>query len=97
VEEENKYMEPLKPEQKRTILKNSPQAQPGDIQEYERLLSLRFTEDPDQQPEAAPSGFVERMVRPASRDERELRIKELHRKLFGLGEEESESENEARG
>ncbi len=90
-------MQPLKPEQKRTILKNSPQAQPGDIQEYERLLSARFTEDPDRQPAAAPSGLVERMVRPDSREERELRIKELHRKLFGSGaeEEEPESENEA--
>jgi hypothetical protein len=92
-------MQPLKPEQKRTILENSPQAQPGDVQEYERLLSLRFTEDPDQQPAAAPAGLVERMVRPDSREERELRIKELHQKLFGSNAEDegSQSENAAHG
>ena len=92
-------MQPLKPEQKRTILANSPRAQPGDIQEYERLLSLRFTEDPDQPLKAAPSGFMEKIVGPDARKERELRIRELHRKLFGsdADEEESESKNEVHG
>ena len=71
-------MEPLKPEQKRSVLENSPQAQPSDLEEYERLLSLRFADDPDQQPVAAPDAG-ETDVRP----QREDRIKELHRKLFG--------------
>ena len=71
-------MQPLKPEQKRSALENSPQAEPGDIEEYERLLSLRFAEDPDQRPAAAPneSGGDPHL-------KREARIKELHEKLFG--------------
>lgn len=59
------------------MLENNPQAQPSDLEEYERLLSLRFAEDPDQKPAASPQ-----------EDEaevdlgREARIKQLHRKLF---------------
>ncbi len=71
-------MQPLKPDQKRAILENSPQAQPGDIREYERLLSLRFTEDPDQRPAGSPAGPTERAVTPDSVEGRELRIRELH-------------------
>ena len=40
-------MEPLKPETKRQILQERPQASPADIEEYERLLAERFAEDPD--------------------------------------------------
>ena len=91
-------MQPMKPAQKRSILENSPQAQPGDIQEYERLLSLRFADDPDQEPAAAPSGAAGRAATRDSRAEREIRIQQLHRKLFGsnTSKEASESENEAR-
>ena len=71
-------MQPMKPEQKRSVLENSPQAQPSDLEEYERLLSLRFTEDPDQQPAASPGEQGET----GAHLERENRIKELHRKLF---------------
>ena len=71
-------MQPMKPEQKRSVLENSPQAQPSDLEEYERLLSLRFTEDPDQKPAASPSEHGETGVDM----EREGQIKELHRKLF---------------
>jgi hypothetical protein len=72
-------MQPMKPEQKRSVLENSPQAQPSDLEEYERLLSLRFTEDPDQQlPAASPGEHGET----GAHLERENRIKELHRKLF---------------
>ena len=39
-------MEPLKPETKQQILANNPQAAPEDLEEYERLLSQRFTVDP---------------------------------------------------
>ncbi|MBZ5525869.1 MAG: hypothetical protein LAP21_26905 [Acidobacteriia bacterium] len=70
-------MEPLKPEQKRSVLGNNSQAQPSDIEEYERLLSLRYTEDPDQQPATFPekdAGSVHA--------QREARIKELYQKLF---------------
>jgi hypothetical protein len=59
-------MEPLKPEDKSRILHENPQAGPGDIEEYERLLSRRFTVDPDL-PAAA---------------EIEARLASLHRKLF---------------
>lgn len=72
-------MEPLKPEQKRFALE-SPQAQPSDLEEYEWLLSLRFTEDPDQQPAAVPETEG---VKVGAREQRELRIKELYHKLFG--------------
>jgi hypothetical protein len=67
-------MEPLKPETKRQILQNRPQASPADIEEYERLLAERFTVDPDlpQSP-----GVV------AAVTQREQRLKQLHRKLFG--------------
>ena len=40
-------MEPLKPEEKEAILKKNPLADPADIEEYERLLSERFTVDPN--------------------------------------------------
>lgn len=71
-------MEPLKPELKKSILANNPQAEPKDIEEYERLLSLRFTEDPDQEIPAAPvKGEAQ-----TAREQREARIKELRQKLF---------------
>jgi hypothetical protein len=92
-------MQPLKPEEERAILENSPQAEPGDLQEYQRLLSLRFTEDPDQEPAAAPSGVVARTLTADSRANRELRIQELHRKLFGSAANKaaSASKSAARG
>ncbi|HEX8694455.1 MAG TPA: hypothetical protein VF746_18680 [Longimicrobium sp.] len=69
-------MEPLKPETKARILEESLQAAPEDIEEYERLLSERFTVDPDlpASPEAAHAV-----------DERESRLQELARKLFPHG------------
>jgi hypothetical protein len=70
-------MEPLKPEQKRSVLENNPEAQPSDLEEYERLLSLRFTEDPDQQPATSPQEGVTE-----THAQREARIKELYQKLF---------------
>lgn len=70
-------MEPLKPEQKRSVLENNPQAQPSDLEEYERLLSLRFTEDPDRQPAASTEEGAD-----GDHAQREARIKELYQKLF---------------
>jgi hypothetical protein len=70
-------MQPLKPNEERSVLENNPQAQPSDLEEYERLLSLRFTEDPDQRPAASPhEGEAEVDLG------REARIQQLHRKLF---------------
>jgi hypothetical protein len=71
-------MEPLKPELKKSILENNPQADPRDLEEYERLLSLRFTEDPDQELAASPVAEQRRTLS----ERREARIEELHQKLF---------------
>jgi hypothetical protein len=67
-------MEPLKPETKRRILQDRPQASPADIEEYERLLAERFTEDPDlpKSPTTARAAA-----------NRERRLEELYQKLFG--------------
>lgn len=72
-------MQPMKPEQKRSALESRPQAQPSDLAEYERLLSERFTRDPDRpQPAAAPHTEVMGVTA-----DPEARLKELHRILFG--------------
>lgn len=73
-------MEPLKPEVKEKILRDRPAAQPQDIEEYERLLAERFYADPDYGPKAEPgrAGIL-------PFDGRELRLRELHEKLFGSG------------
>ena len=72
-------MEPLKPGQRDALLRARPEAQPEDIEEYERLLAQRFANDPDQAPAAAPLDVKE----DDPRKELEARIDELHRKLFG--------------
>ena len=69
-------MEPLKPEHKQAALRAAPSPDAAELmEEYERLLSERFAEDPDAP--AAPrgpgvTGFVDR----------EERLKELHAMLF---------------
>ena len=65
-------MEPLKPEEKDLILENNPQASPEEVEEYEQLLSLRFTEDPDFGAAAAPQ----------SEANVESRLRELYQKLI---------------
>jgi hypothetical protein len=66
-------MEPLTPEVRKRILDNRPQASPEDIDEYERLLSQRFTVDPDLPMDPEES---------ALRDDDEQRLEELYNKLF---------------
>lgn len=66
-------MEPLKPEDKTFILENNPQASPDEIEEYEQLLSVRFTEDPDIAPEPTLDSAVHF---------RESRLAELYQKLI---------------
>jgi len=66
-------MEPMKPQEKERVLAENPQAEPGDLEEYERLLSLRFASDPDVP--AAPEAV-------ADAHSIEERLAELHRKLF---------------
>ena len=66
-------MEPMKPEVKDNLLQNNPQADPQDLEEYERLLSERFTVDPDVA--KAPESFD-------ADNARENRLRELHQKLF---------------
>jgi len=70
-------MEPLKPETKRSILQVNPQADPADIEEYERLLAEQFTVDP-----SLPAGPMRETVIST----REARLAELHRKLFPTSE-----------
>jgi hypothetical protein len=72
-------MEPLKPDTKRSILQSNPQADPADIEEYERLLAEMFTVDPSIQPApTSPAGIAGISAQQA----REARLTELHRKLF---------------
>jgi hypothetical protein len=66
-------MEPLKPERIQQLLKR-PQVLPADIEEYERLLSERFTIDPD-----VPRSPQQEVMIQA----RETRLQEIHQKLFG--------------
>jgi hypothetical protein len=67
-------MEPLKPETKARILRERPQASPEDIEEYERLLAERFTEDPDMSKSPAVAQAAAR---------RQKRLEQLYTKLFG--------------
>ena len=62
---------------KRRILENRPQASPADIEEYERLLAERFTQDPDLAQSPAGAQAVAK---------REKRLEQLYKKLFGGGE-----------
>lgn len=74
-------MEPLKPEVKKAILNSNPQAEPAEIEEYERLLAQRFNIDPDATPPTAPG---ERTFgsEHSRLEEIESRIRTLHKKLF---------------
>ena len=67
-------MEPLKPETKARILRERPQARPEDVEEYERLLAERFTEDPDLPKSPA-------VAQEAAK--RQKRLQQLYEKLFG--------------
>jgi hypothetical protein len=67
-------MEPLKPETKARILRERPEANPEDIEEYERLLAERFTEDPDVPKSPAVAQEVAK---------RQKRLEQLYEKLFG--------------
>lgn len=66
-------MQPLKPEEKSRILNENPQAEPGDLEEYERLLSQRFAMDPDVAPSPDSTSAATGI---------EARIAELHARLF---------------
>ena len=66
-------MEPLKPETKERLLQGNPQADPDEMEEYERLLSERFAVDPDM-PKAPEESDAE--------DDRERRLQELFQKFY---------------
>ena len=75
-------MQPLKPEEKRAIMNDHPQAAPEDLNRYEQLLSMRFTQDPDR-PQAGPStrltrGVQEGQPNPSIEEE----LQELHDRIF---------------
>ena len=67
-------MEPLKPETKKRILQDRPQASPEDIEEYERLFAERFTEDPDLEKSPTTAQTTAK---------RQKRLEQLYKKLFG--------------
>lgn len=70
-------MEPLKPEVQERVLALRPEADPADLDEYERLLAERFAVDPDQAPASQPEALMEKT------DSAENRLAELYEKLFG--------------
>lgn len=70
-------MEPLKPEVRESVLALRPEADPADLEEYERLLAERFAVDPDQAPAAQPEALMEETDGVGSR------LRELYEKLFG--------------
>jgi hypothetical protein len=65
-------MEPPKPEKRAQILRNAPDANAAEYEEYERLLALHFTKDPS----------TRRDSRTAMPDPDEVRLEELRKKLF---------------
>jgi hypothetical protein len=69
-------MEPLKPEVQERVLALRPEADPADLDEYERLLAERFAVDPDQAPAAQPDALMD------ARESAESRLAELYQKLF---------------
>lgn len=77
-------MEPLKPEVRQGLTLNNPQASPHDVEEYERLLSQRFTVDPNLPPARAASSS-DLMAPPETltpEQEREARLQVLYEKLY---------------
>lgn len=77
-------MEPLKPELKARILELRADVSRVEIEEYERLLSLRFVTDPDAPPLAPPAGPKGAGLAPVPAAEaRRDRLAFLHHKLFG--------------
>lgn len=72
-------MQPLKPEERDRIRREHPQAAPEDVERYEKLLSERFTVDPDR-PQPAPERRGGRIVRSLEDIEQELR--QLYTRIF---------------
>lgn len=64
-------MEPPQPTKKDEVLRNAPNATAEEYEEYERLLSKRFTKDPSRLRGIA-----------AAPDPEEQRLSELTKKLF---------------
>lgn len=67
-------MEPLKPVEKLEILQTVPTANESEIDEYEQLLSNRFTTDPD----LPPAGQTES---PQGDQPNPSRLRDLYKKL----------------
>lgn len=65
-------MEPPKPAEKARVLAAVPTATAAEYEEYERLLSKRYTKDPSA-----------RHTPPVAPDPDEARLMELTKKLFG--------------
>lgn len=69
-------MQPLKPDDKTAILNANPAADAIDLQQYEQLLSKRFTVDPD-----APLPIVSPAAT-GTLPTLEQELKRLHQKIF---------------
>jgi hypothetical protein len=81
-------MEPMDPQEKRSILENAFDAEEQDVDEYERLLAERFTIDPNMPAPVQPTADAEVLgVDEESQPTRTLqeideRLAELRTKLF---------------
>ncbi len=68
-------MQPLRPDEREALKRDHPLAAPEDLERYEQLLSIRFTQDPNHPqmgPEAHP---LRRSI--------EQELQELHQRIFG--------------
>jgi hypothetical protein len=75
-------MQPLKPEERDAISKDHPLAAPEDLDRYEQLLSMRFTQDPDRPQTAPDSRQVKSAQESQSRPTIEEELQELHSRIF---------------
>jgi len=67
-------VEPRKPADRQAILRAKPHVTPAELDEYERLLSKRYSKPPAQKSRLA-----------AAPDPDDARLKELTAKIFGSG------------
>jgi hypothetical protein len=67
-------MQPLNPDERQALRREHPLAAPEDLDRYEQLLSMRFTQDPNR-PQAGPEAHgLHRTI--------EQELQELHRRIF---------------
>jgi hypothetical protein len=77
-------MQPLNPDERQTLRKDHPSAAPEDLDRYEQLLSMRFTQDPNR-PQGGPEAHA--MGRSIEQE-----LQELHRRIFETPNESTTTE-----